>query len=967
MMQVLHKRQLPARAAVLLRSRVVSSGASHQSILFNNRSSATTTSNFGAIPQLRRCYSLNITSIDAKWRKNWQNIAANEPTQKDRIQSSTNTKYVLPMFPYPSGALHLGHLRVYAIADVVARYHGLQGHDVLLPMGWDAFGLPAENAALERGVPPAGWTENNIAKMKEQLGVMNGSWDWSNELASCDPDFYKHTQKLFLMLYEKGLAYQAEAEVNYDPVDKTVLANEQVDANGFSWRSGAKVEKKLLKQWFLRISDYREDLLRGLDTLAKDDAWPEHVLAQQRNWLGKSTGALIKFPVMAMGHDMGSAIEVFTTRPDTLFGVQYVALAASHPVVQQLAGADPELRAFLDTLPGLPSDSKVGYLLPQFRVINPLAYHDDTPDATKASLPVFVAPYVLGDYGEGAVMGVPGHDVRDHTFWKTHNSEQPVRYVITESPDESTAVIPTEPYVEHGFMTEHSGLFKGKHSKHAGEIMINMLKAADLASPVEKWRLRDWLISRQRYWGTPIPIIHCDSCGSVPVPEEALPVKLPDVEQHWQVGRAGNALETSPDFVNTECPKCKGPARRDTDTMDTFVDSSWYFARFADPHNSKELFSPESTKALPVDVYIGGVEHAILHLLYSRFIFKFLAGTSLMPQYSDETAGSAEPFKRLITQGMVHGKTFVDPANGKFLKPNEIDLSDATEPKVVATGSPAEVRYEKMSKSKHNGVDPTKFIAKYGADATRAHMLFQAPVADELKWDESKISGVTRWLQRLHDAVVKVGAATAASTETALDYLQAKQAKVGNMSKADAKQLSNDILLWRETQRIIGNITRAYDQVYALNVIVSDLMTLTNALVGAKDASVMIKWHVADTMTRLMAPVVPAVAEECWSVLHPSAGSLFKSASFPKMDGSLEILKPQSQTSVIQVNGKVRGNLELPTPEGGLAGDALRDWMVEQILATEEGRAKFGRGQYDISKAKRAIAVSNGALINFVM
>ncbi|KAM3560797.1 hypothetical protein MY1884_002742 [Beauveria asiatica] len=967
MMQILHKRQLPARAAVLLRSRVVSSGASHQSILFNNRSSATTTSNSGALPQLRRWYSLNLTSVDAKWRKNWQHIAANEPTQKDRIQSSTNTKYVLPMFPYPSGTLHLGHLRVYAIADVVARYHGLTGHDVLLPMGWDAFGLPAENAALERGVPPAGWTESNIAKMKAQLGIMNGSWDWSNELASCDPDFYKHTQKLFLMLYEKGLAYQAEAEVNYDPVDKTVLANEQVDANGFSWRSGAKVEKKLLKQWFLRISDYREDLLRGLDMLAKDDAWPEHVLAQQRNWLGKSTGALIKFPVMAMGHDMGSAIEVFTTRPDTLFGVQYVALAASHPVVQQLAEADPELRAFLDTLPGLPSDSKVGYLLPQFRVINPLAYHDDTPDATKTSLPVFVAPYVLGDYGEGAVMGVPGHDVRDHTFWKTHSSEQPVRYVITESPDESTAVIPTEPYVEHGFMTEHSGLFKGKHSKHVGEIMVNMLKAADLASPVEKWRLRDWLISRQRYWGTPIPIIHCDSCGSVPVPVEALPVKLPDVEKHWQAGKAGNALETCPDFINTECPKCKGPARRDTDTMDTFVDSSWYFARFADPNNSKELFSPESTKALPVDVYIGGVEHAILHLLYSRFIFKFLAGTSLMPQYTDETAGSAEPFKRLITQGMVHGKTFVDSANGKFLKPSEIDLSDAAQPRVAATGSPAEVRYEKMSKSKHNGVDPTKFIAKYGADATRAHMLFQAPVADELKWDESKISGVTRWLQRLHDAVVKVGAATAASTETALDYLQTKQAKVGNMSKADAKQLNNDILLWRETQRIISNITRAYDQVYALNVIVSDLMTLTNALVGAKDASAMIKWHVADTMTRLMAPVVPAVAEECWSVLHPSAGSLFKSASFPKVDGSLEILKAQSQTSVIQVNGKVRGNLELPAPEGGLAGDALRDWMVKQILATEEGRAKFGRGQYDISKAKRAITVSNGALINFVM
>ncbi|KAJ3478347.1 hypothetical protein NLG97_g8602 [Lecanicillium saksenae] len=964
-MQVLYTRHFPSRAAVLLRSRIATSVATPQSSLLNSTSSSTKPYDISALPQLRRWYSLNLNSIDAKWRKNWQETAANEPTQKERVASSTNTKYVLPMFPYPSGTLHLGHLRVYAIADVVARYHGLKGQDVLLPMGWDAFGLPAENAALERGVPPAGWTESNIAKMKVQLGVMNGSWDWSNELASCDPEFYKHTQKLFLMLYEKGLAYQAEAEVNYDPVDKTVLANEQVDANGCSWRSGAKVEKRLLKQWFLRISDYREDLLRELDTLAKDDAWPEHVLAQQRNWLGKSTGALIKFPIMAMGHELGAAIEVFTTRPDTLFGVQYIALAASHPVVSKLADADPELRAFLDTLPGLPPDSKVGYVLPQLRAINPLAYHDETPDTTKASLPVFVAPYVLGDYGEGAVMGVPGHDVRDHAFWKTHNSEQPVRYVIAESPDESTSIIPAEPYVEHGFMTEHSGLFKGKSSRDAAEVMVNMLKAAELASPVEKWRLRDWLISRQRYWGAPIPIIHCDSCGSVPVPESDLPVKLPDVEKHWQAGKAGNALESSPEFVNTECPKCKGPAHRDTDTMDTFVDSSWYFARFADPHNSNDLFSPESTKALPVDIYIGGVEHAILHLLYSRFIFKFLAGTPLMPEYTEENAGTAEPFKRMITQGMVHGKTFIDPANGKFLKPDEVDLSDATQPKVAATGVAAEVRFEKMSKSKYNGVDPTEFIAKYGADATRAHMLFQAPVADELKWDESKISGVTRWLQRMHDAMVKIGAA--APNETALGYLQAKQANIANLSKAEAKQLNNDILLWRETQRIINNITRAYEQVYALNVIVSDLMTLTNALVGAKDASPTIKWHVADTMTRLMAPVVPAVAEECWSVLRPSAESLFKSASFPEVDGTLEVLKPQLQTSVIQINGKVRGNLELPAPEGGLTGDALKDWMVEQILATEEGQAKFGQGSYDIRQAKRAIAVQNGALINFVM
>ncbi|TQS31604.1 hypothetical protein Golomagni_08110, partial [Golovinomyces magnicellulatus] len=334
----------------------------------------------------RRWYAVNLTSLDEKWRKVWAEQSQNKQHTTTNVDE---TKYVLPMFPYPSGTLHLGHLRVYTIADVVARYNSLQGKDVLLPMGWDSFGLPAENAALERGIPPAGWTQSNIVKMKEQLEFMNGSWDWKNEISTCDPEFYKHTQKLFLMLYEQGLAYQAEAEVNYDPVDKTVLANEQVDANGFSWRSGAKVEKKMLKQWFFKISQYRQELLDDLETLAKDGAWPEHVLSQQKNWLGKSTGAMVKFPIMAMGTDIGASIEVFTTRPDTLFGVQYLALSASHPMVTKLAQADPELQAFLDTMPGLPPDSKVGYLLPQLRAINPLAYHDDTPDATKASLPVF--------------------------------------------------------------------------------------------------------------------------------------------------------------------------------------------------------------------------------------------------------------------------------------------------------------------------------------------------------------------------------------------------------------------------------------------------------------------------------------------------------------------------------------------------------------------------------------------------
>ncbi|KAK9439462.1 leucyl-tRNA synthetase [Metarhizium brunneum] len=918
---------------------------------------------------LQRWYAVNLNSLDGKWRKIWSEAneagleQPNNPKASDR-----KTNYVLPMFPYPSGSLHLGHLRVYSIADTVARYHRLKGDDVLLPMGWDAFGLPAENAALERGIDPAVWTRSNIKKMKEQLGSMNGSWDWSRELTACDPEFYKHTQKLFLMLHERGLAYQAEAEVNYDPVDKTVLANEQVDANGCSWRSGAKVEKRKLKQWFFRTSEYREALLRDLDELATNNAWPERVISQQKNWLGKSTGALVKFPIMAMGGvNVGSAIEVFTTRPDTLFGVQYVALAASHPVVAELAKKDAELQAFLDTLPGLPPDSKVGYLLPHLRAINPLAYHDETPDATKASLPIYVAPYVLGDYGEGAVMGVPGHDQRDHSFWKTHQEDQPVRIVLAASEDESTTTLPmSEPYLEHGVMTHHSGAFKGKHSVEAGQIMVRMLEAAHLAKSVEKWRLRDWLISRQRYWGTPIPIIHCASCGAVPVPDEDLPVRLPNVEKHWAKGKTGNALESSPEFVNTSCPKCKGPARRDTDTMDTFVDSSWYFARFIDPHNTQQLFSPKASKMLPVDTYIGGIEHAILHLLYARFVYKFLASTSLMPEYTDETASSAEPFKRLITQGMVHGRTFINPENGVFLKPDEVDLSDPSSPKIMATGVPAKVAFEKMSKSKHNGVDPTECIAKYGADATRAHMIFQAPVGDILNWDEAKISGVTRWLQRLHDQVVAV--ATADESRPAKDLLEEKFGRVGSMSSEELTQWDADAALWREVQHTIASVTQSYDEVYSLNTIVSDLMRLTNTLAGSQ-ANEAIKKHACNILTRLVAPITPAFADECWSVLHPSKGLIFDTCTFPSQDGTLDsaMLQPRQRSCAVQINGKMRGVVDIPTPPPELQGDALKDWVVREILKTEQGKERFGEGKYDVARAKRVIAVRGGKVMNFVL
>ncbi|KAF4509664.1 hypothetical protein G6O67_003811 [Ophiocordyceps sinensis] len=916
----------------------------------------------------RRWYAVDLRELDVKWRRRWK--AGQQPDAAPETGSGQRDRFILPMFPYPSGSLHLGHLRVYTIADVIARYNRLRGHRVMLPMGWDAFGLPAENAALERGIQPEDWTASNIAKMKEQLELMNGSWDWHRELATCDPKFYKHTQKLFLMLYERGLAYQAEAEVNYDPIDKTVLANEQVDAKGCSWRSGAKVEKRKLKQWFFRISHFRDALLDHLPTLARDGAWPDRVVSQQRNWLGKSTGARIKFRLMSHGVDVGSAIDVFTTRPDTLFGVQYLALAASHPVVSRLAKSDPELQAFLDTLPGLPRDSKVGYLLPQLRAINPLAYHDETPEATKASMPIYVAPYVLGDYGQGAVMGVPGHDVRDHSFWKTHQQDQPVRYVLAASEDGATAPIENEPFVDHGFMTGHSGLFGGKSSVEAGQMMVRMLEAAGLAEPVETWRLRDWLISRQRYWGTPIPMIHCDSCGPVAVPDDQLPVELPRVDGHWAEGKTGNALESSPDFVNVACPRCNGAARRDTDTMDTFVDSSWYYARFADTHNTEQPMSPKAAMELPVDVYVGGIEHAILHLLYARFMYKFLATTPLMPQHPDETAAlAAEPFRRLITQGMVQGKTYVDPDNGRFLKADELDLSDPAAPKVVATGRAATVSFEKMSKSKHNGVDPTMTIAQYGADTTRAHMLFQAPVGEVLKWDETKISGVTRWLQRLHDQVMAVAASPDEPVSVA-DYLEAKFQGLGSMTRAELKQWDAEATVWREVQRTIGSVRRSFDDVYSLNTVVSDLMSLTNTLGSNGEAGDGVRRQALGTLVRLAAPITPAFAEECWSALQPSAGSVLETGSFPSEDGTAcaAMLQPRRQACAVQINGKVRAVVQIAATPEELEGDGLSEWMTAAILETEQGRERFGKGRlYDVGKAKRAIAVRGGRAINFVV
>jgi leucyl-tRNA synthetase len=609
------------------------------------------------------------------------------------------------------------------------------------------------------------------------------------------------------MLYEKGLAYQAEAMVNYDPIDKTVLANEQVDANGFSWRSGAKVEKKLLRQWFFRITAFKEQLLEDLDSLS--GGWPERVLSMQRNWLGKSYGAKIKFP-LHREHSLGGVdVNVFTTRPDTLYGVEYIALSLDHPIVLEAAKEDEGLRTFLSEAAMLPPDSKVGYKLKCF-CVNPLHGIDKESPHLARRLPVYVAPYVLTDYGEGAVMGVPGHDARDFAFFKENANPHSIPVIlevdVSNSVSGDVPINEAKPFTQEGFLTTKCGKYHGLHSRDAGKMITTDLKATGRAEFVEQWRLRDWLISRQRYWGAPIPIIHCGDCGPVPVPADQLPVKLPELQGDWLKGKRGNPLESSEEWKNVKCPSCGGNAKRDTDTMDTFVDSSWYYLRFLDAANKEQPFSP--SLARPVDVYIGGVEHAILHLLYARFIYKFLSQSNLFPEivHSGALAAAppAEPFKTLLSQGMVHGKTYTEPSTGRFLLPLEVDLSSGPDkPLIKGTQITPNVSFEKMSKSKHNGVDPTTCVYKYGADATRAHVLFSAPVSEVLEWDESKIVGMERWFARLWKLVM--------DTEQSLSSSSYRVEQVINFSDPLPSLSDNDAQAILSAHRVICSVTNCIE------------------------------------------------------------------------------------------------------------------------------------------------------------
>ncbi|MCJ1472940.1 Leucyl-tRNA synthetase, mitochondrial [Lambiella insularis] len=868
------------------------------------------------------------------------------------------------MFPYPSGNLHIGHLRVYTITDVLARFKRMQGYSVLYPMGWDAFGLPAENAAIERGIDPADWTKGNVEMMKAQLTAMNAGIDWSREFMTCEPSFFKHTQRIFLLLHERGLAYQANSSVNYDPIDRTVLANEQVDANGFSWRSGAKVERITLKQWFLRITEFKEALFADLDYLSNDENWPARVLAMQRNWLGRSQGALIKFPLLKPDHLIQQeSIQVFTTRPDTLVGTQYIALSPSHPLVLDLADKDAYLKQFLKKALSYPADSKAGYLLPGLYARNPLSFSDDVPGCVHAPLPIYATPYVLGGYGEGAVMGVPGHDVRDYEFWKQHNTIVPVRNVIkpknASELSSKTASLPSidyEPYTKPGILNSFCGSMAGLTSAEASDKIVDQLsKSGDLAKPAVNWRIRDWLISRQRYWGTPIPIIHCHQCGAVPVPVCDLPVELPRLDGDWFRTKAGNPLESAQDWVTTVCPSCRGPARRDTDTMDTFVDSSWYFMRFVDPHNASEPFS--ATKAdtmMPVDVYVGGIEHAILHLLYARFMSKFLATTPLWPAGAGK-GNRGEPFRRLVTQGMVHGKTYSDPHTGRFLKPEEIELSDLSLPKIIATGESPTVSWEKMSKSKHNGVDPARCIDAYGADVTRAHMLFQAPVSQVLEWEEERIVGIQRWFARIWRIVQ--------------DASPSRSSHDGHSALPHGSSFTDhETQLYTAVQQTVSSVTHSLTTTFALNTVISDLIKLTNTLSSTTVTRPVVLYYAISSLVRMLAPVAPAFAEECWERLHmPAATGTIFSQPFPTID-TVSTPQQATQKCAVQENGKLRFAITITRAREELLKEndeaKMRDWALKEIEKTEEGQkwfaAKMGK------RWRRVVVAKEGRTVNFV-
>ncbi|MEO0433997.1 MAG: leucine--tRNA ligase [Cyanobacteria bacterium J06656_5] len=854
----------------------------------------------------------NPVDIEKKWQQQWVDQGLDN-TPADPGQKKF---YALSMFPYPSGNLHMGHVRNYTITDVIARVRRMQGYNVLHPMGWDAFGLPAENAAIDRRIPPAKWTYQNVGQMREQLKELGLSYDWDREVATCSPDYYRWTQWIFLQFYEAGLAYQKEAAVNWDPIDQTVLANEQVDSDGKSWRSGAKVERKLLRQWFLKITDYADQLLADLDKLS---GWPERVKTMQANWIGKSTGAHVVFATEA-----GDDIKIYTTRPDTLWGASFMVLSPEHPLVEKLTTADQgDAIATYQTTAAAMSEmdrtaenrEKTGVWTGSY-AINPV---------NDQKIPIWIADYVLMDYGTGAIMAVPAHDQRDFEF--ARKFDLPIHVVVQPDGETLDGATMETAYADGGVMVNSgpldgipAGKGKGKSVKAAVKWLIENNKGEGTAN----YRLRDWLISRQRYWGVPIPVIYCDTCGTVPVPNDQLPVVLPeDVEFS---ARGGSPLAKMADWVNCKCPSCGTDAKRETDTMDTFIDSSWYFLRYADAKNTELPFAKDKADNwLAVDQYVGGIEHAILHLLYSRFFTKVLRDRNLI--------SIDEPFQRLLTQGMVQAITYKNPTTGKYIAPG--DVTDLNDPKDPETGDPLQVFYEKMSKSKYNGVEPRVVLGKYGADTARMFILFKAPPEKDLEWDDADVEGQFRFLNRVWLLV------------TGFAETQGSKARVTTIDQISLSKAEKD--LRRAVHTAIKEVSEDVEEGYQFNTAVSELMKLSNALKDAKQQDADVYAEGVHTLVLLLAPFAPHIAEELWQQLGFSES--VHRQSWPTFEESA--LVADEITLVIQIKGKTRGTIAVPA-------SATKD-ELEQYARESDIAKKYLEGK-DIKK----VIVVPGKLVNFV-
>jgi leucyl-tRNA synthetase len=834
--------------------------------------------------------------------------------------------YCLSMFPYPSGRLHMGHVRNYTIGDVITRFMRMQGYNALQPMGWDAFGLPAENAAMANNVPPAQWTYDNIAYMKRQLQSLGFAIDWDREVATCRPDYYRWNQWLFLRMLEKGIAYKKTGVVNWDPVDQTVLANEQV-IDGRGWRTGALVEKREIPMYYLRITDYAQELLDALDDMP---GWPERVRTMQANWIGKSEGVRIGFPYELHGEK--KTLNVFTTRADTLMGVTFCAVAAEHPLAAEGAKSSPELAAFIEECKrGTAMEAELAVMEKKGMPTGLFVTHP----LSGARVPVWVGNYVLMTYGEGAVMGVPAHDERDFGFAKKYGL--PIAQVI------ALAAEPAEPFTtdhwqdwyadKSDVVLVNSGKYDGLDHARAVNAIAADLKAKGLGDKQVQWRLRDWGISRQRYWGCPVPLIHCRTCGDVPVPDEDLPVVLPE---GLVPDGAGNPLARTPAFYECTCPKCGGPARRETDTMDTFVDSSWYFLRFACADNDTAMVDARADYWMPVDQYIGGIEHAILHLLYSRFWTRVMHDLQLVKVQ--------EPFRHLLTQGMVLNDIYSrKTAEGRILYFNPADVDVELDSKggrigarLKADGQPVDWEgMRTMSKSKNNGVDPQKLVEQYGADSVRLFMMFKAPPEDTLEWSDDGVEGAARFMRRLWRVVyehVAHGAVPALASQTLSD------------AQRDIR---------RAVHATLVKVTDDLGRRRVFNTAIAAVMELMNSLAKFEDASDQgraVRHEALELIVQMLSPIVPHAMHVLWRALGHHDSLIDRRWANPDPAA----LTQDTIEVVVQVNGKLRGRVSVPADasEGQVREAALADANVQKWI---EG------------KAVRQVIVVPGKLVNVVV